>query len=88
MYLEKIRKGNIVDENLKHAPLMMTVLQAQKYTGLSERFLRDCIREGRIVYVKSGNRTYINVDKLIEYLNTGELAPKMNKARGGGKNGK
>lgn len=51
-------------------PLMMTVLETVKYTGLSERFIRDKVRSGQIVCVKSGNRTYINVDKLIEYLNT------------------
>lgn len=57
-----------VGENMP--PLMMTVLETCKYTGLSERFLRDKVRSGQIVCVKSGNRTLINVDKLIDYLNT------------------
>lgn len=51
-------------------PLMMTVLETVKYTGLPERLLRAKIRSGDIVCIKSGNRTYINVDKLIDYLNT------------------
>ena len=51
-------------------PLMMTVLDTVKYTGLPERFIRSLVRSGKIVCVKSGNRTYINIDKLIEYLNT------------------
>lgn len=51
-------------------PVMMTILETVKYTGLSERFVREKVRSGDIVCVKSGNRVLINIDKFIEYLNS------------------
>ncbi len=56
----------------KLPPLMLSVTDTCKYTGLSERFVRRLLHENKIVFVKSGNRALINVDRLIDYLNTGD----------------
>lgn len=54
----------------KNPPLMLTVKETMKYTGLPERFIRAKVKSGDIVCVKSGNRILINIDKFIDYLNT------------------
>ena len=53
---------------------MVTIKEAaelMKDRGISETFIRKGVRTGKIVFVKSGRKTLINLDKFIEYLNEG-----------------
>lgn len=53
-------------------PVMLTIKQAAVETGLSYNFLRQLCLQNKIVFVKSGNKYFINSEKLTEYLNAGE----------------
>lgn len=53
-------------------PVMMTIRAAADETGLSYEYIRQLIREGKIVYVRAGVKFLVNMDKLKEYLNQGE----------------
>lgn len=62
-------------------PRMATIKETVKLTGIPEYALRRLVREKRIVYITVGNRVMVNVDRLIDYLNSGD------DNRGGGENG-
>lgn len=53
-------------------PRMATIKETVRLTGIPEYALRRLVREKRIVYIMVGNRVMVNVDRLIDYLNTGE----------------
>lgn len=53
-------------------PTMITISKAAEATGLSYEFIRQLIREGKIVYVKAGRKFLVNMEKLKEYLERGE----------------
>ncbi len=57
---------------MNNIPTMLTVREAAKKTGISERYLRQLCREDKIVYVQCGVKSLINLEKLIEFLNQGE----------------
>ena len=57
---------------MNNIPTMMTKRQAARETGLSYRMISDLVKADKIVYVQVGNRTLINFDKLVEYLQVGE----------------
>lgn len=52
-------------------PTMNTLREAAEATGLSYDCLRKMCLRNEIVYIKSGNKFLINMDKLVEYLNGG-----------------
>ena len=51
-------------------PEMVTIVEAAKRTGLAKYFLRRGCLEGKIVHIRAGNKILINLDRLVEYLNT------------------
>ena len=53
-------------------PTMKKLRDAAAATGLSYSCLRRLCIQGKIVCVRSGNRWYINMERLAEYLNKGE----------------
>lgn len=55
-------------------PRMLTMREAAKETGLSYNAVREMCLNDKIVYCKSGKKYYINVEKLVEYLNRGDGA--------------
>ena len=55
-------------------PKMCTIKQTAKETGLAYNYIRNLCLQNKIVYVRDGNKYHLNVDKLIEYLNTGAIA--------------
>lgn len=55
-----------------HIPRMVPILTLAEETGFSYKSLYLMCKENKIVYIKSGNKYYINVDKFVEYLNKGE----------------
>lgn len=56
-----------------HVPEMDTIQNAADRTGLSYMCLWRACKAGKITYIKSGSRYYINMDKLAEMLNNGEV---------------
>lgn len=52
-----------------NVPQMMTINQAAKETGLSAQYLRRLCRTNQIACIQCGTRFYINVDRLIDFLN-------------------
>lgn len=53
-------------------PTMVTPDKAAKLTGLAVDHVRGLCRMGKIVHVRAGKKMLINLEKLAEYLNTGE----------------
>ena len=50
-------------------PRMLTIQQASDETGLSYGCIRKWCLEKRIVFVRSGKKYLINMDRLGDYLN-------------------
>ena len=53
-------------------PTMVGIAEASKQTGLSYDYLRKLCLQNKIVHVRAGVRYYINLEKLIEFLEVGE----------------
>ena len=53
-------------------PTMVTIRAAADQTGLSYDFIRNLIREKKIVYVRAGKKFLVNMEKLAEYLAEGD----------------
>ena len=53
-------------------PTMITIKEASSRTGLSYDYIRKLCLRGKIIYIKAGSKFLINLDKLVEFLNTGE----------------
>jgi len=59
-------------------PKMTSIRETSELTGIPEFTIRKLVKDEKIVFIKSGNRAIINVEKFVEFLNSGE---------GGGSNG-
>ena len=53
-------------------PIMLTVEKTAEKTGLSKYRVRQLCKEKKIVSVLCGNKYLINLDRLIDYLNSGD----------------
>lgn len=53
-------------------PRMLTMKEAARESGLSYNAVRKLCKERKIVYCKSGNKYYINANRLATYLNNGD----------------
>lgn len=60
---------NILEKPL---PRMRTIKQTAQETGLAEYFVRQLVKQHKIKYVMTGRKALINLDKFIDFLNTGE----------------
>ena len=58
-----------MNENI---PTMRTIREMSHLTGLSYDCLRKLCITGKIVHIRSGNKIFINQERLIDYLNGGE----------------
>ena len=65
-------------------PTMKTIDETAALLGLPKYWVRQKVLNGEIVAVKSGKRYLVNVDKLIEYLNSNTLKPAESAASYGG----
>lgn len=54
------------------APRMRTINETAKETGFPAHAIRQLVKDRKIVFVQCGSKALINLDKFIEYLNTGE----------------
>lgn len=53
-------------------PTMVSIKEASRQTGISYKFIRQLIRERKIIYVRAGVKFLVNMESLVEYLRTGE----------------
>ena len=56
----------------KPLPRMRTIRQAAHELGFPEYALRRLVKQNKVVYVMAGNKALVNLDRLIDYLNSGE----------------
>lgn len=61
------------NEKVIVAPTLVSPRKAAEITGYPLHFIRQLFKEGRIVGVKIGTRALINVDKLVEYVNSSTM---------------
>lgn len=54
-------------------PTMLPIPKAAAVTGLAQEYLRGLCRTGRIVHVKSGRKFIVNMEKLAEFLDEGDV---------------
>ena len=59
---------------MQTCPRMLTIKQAATETNLPYEFIRRLCLQKKIVFVKSGNKYLINMDKFIAYLNGDNVA--------------
>lgn len=68
-----VDKSNIIEQS-RYIPRMVSLKEAAKLTGLSEIFLRKGFKSGELVGVRcgtsSGGKILLNLDRLIEYLDS------------------
>lgn len=50
-------------------PMFLSIKEVVKVTGLSEYYLRQNIKAGKVPYIKSGNKILINMPRLSATLN-------------------
>ena len=53
-------------------PRMATVNEVAELTGLAKHYVRQLALQNKIIYFRAGKKILINVEKFIEFLNTGE----------------
>lgn len=55
-------------------PTMLTINETAKVTNLPAHYIRQLCWDNKIVYTKAGNKYLVNLERLIEYLNTQDSA--------------
>ena len=53
-------------------PRMRTIRETARETGFPEHALRVLVKQNRIVFVQCGSKTLINLDRFVDFLNSGE----------------
>lgn len=69
-----------MSDYMSRVPRMLTIKETAKETGLAEYFIRQLCISGEIVTVKAGSKYLVNLDRLIEYLNTNKSPAKIERA--------
>lgn len=59
-------------------PRMVPLQTLADESGISYKALWQMCKQNKIVHIKSGNKFLVNVDKFIEFLNTGETEVESN----------
>jgi len=57
--------------NINSVPRMRTIKETASETGISYHTIRKWCLEGKITHLKAGSKYLINLDKFIEFLNSG-----------------
>ena len=53
-------------------PRMVPIQTLADESGISYKAIWQMCKQNKIVHIKSGNKFLVNVDKFVEFLNTGE----------------
>jgi len=62
-------------QNNLNIPKMATIIETAEITGLAKYHIRQLTLQGKIKHIRAGKKILINIEKLIEYLNSGENVP-------------
>ena len=54
-------------------PKMMTIKEAAEVTGLPYSYIRKLCLNNEIIFIRSGNKYFVNMDKFSEFLNGGGM---------------
>ena len=77
--MKKVKSGHLTTSSnttdVCTVPHMETIDGTAKIFGLPRHSVRKSVLEGKVVYVKSGRKYLVNVQKFAEWLNTGESPP-------------
>lgn len=71
-------KNNVAEQEFNiivsdvHIPRMVPIQTLSDEIGISYKTIWQWCKQNKIVYVKSGAKYLVNVDKFVEFLNTGE----------------
>ncbi len=57
---------------MEKIPTMKSISECSEIVGLAKYHVRRLVLQGKVKYVRSGSKYLVNVDSLIEYLNSGE----------------
>lgn len=60
-----------MSETIENIPHMVPICKAAELTGLSYEHIRKLCINDQIVYIRVGKKYMVNMDMLIEFLNTG-----------------
>lgn len=58
---------------MPQVPTMLTIEKTAQILHVSENFVRNKVKDGSFVAVKAGNKTLVNLEKAIEFLNTNKI---------------
>lgn len=61
-----------MQEELKAMPVMKSLNEAEKLSGMPYTTLRKLCMAGKIVHIRLGSKYMINWNKFVEYLNNGD----------------
>ncbi|MFT3951197.1 MAG: DNA-binding protein [Oscillospiraceae bacterium] len=53
-------------------PQMRTIKQAAAECSIPEHFLRQLVKQNKVVYVRAGTKALVNLESLAEFLRKGE----------------
>ena len=67
-----LQRHNRKENKQMTIPTMVSIKEASRQTGISYEFIRQLIRERKIIYVRAGVKFLVNMESLVEYLSTGE----------------
>ncbi len=54
-------------------PQMVTIRETAEIFKLPEYFVRQLVKSGKVVAISAGKKSFVNVEKFAEYLNTGTV---------------
>ncbi len=60
--------------NIDNIPRMRTIKETAEATQIPYHTIRQWCLEGKVMYIKAGCKYLINLDRFIEFLNTGAAA--------------
>ncbi len=58
----------------KKVPTMVTIGEASEMTNLTYYAIRKLLKEDKICSIKVGNKFFINFEKLVDYLESGDVS--------------
>lgn len=61
-------------------PRMRSIAQVSEETGIPYHTIRQWCLEKKIVHIKAGNKYLINLDRFIDFLNTGDIGGEWTEA--------
>ena len=56
-------------DNTIVVPTMLSIKETAERTNLSETYIRNLVWDNKIVYVKTGRKYLVNLERLVDYLN-------------------